>query len=88
MNQLNGWLTEVEIEEFRGRCKRSDEQVEVKKQANEEKLDMRHESEEDGNCINDKESFQKIPDKQGFDDEEKELLNSPDNIPPNMKYAE
>ena len=51
MIQLNGWLTEVEIEEFRGRCKKSDEQVEVEKQANEEKLDMRHESQEDDNCI-------------------------------------
>lgn len=52
MIQLNGWLTEVEIEEIRCRCKRSDEQVKIKNDTNEEEVDMWDGSVEDENCIN------------------------------------
>ena len=94
--RLNGWLREVQIEELKYRCKRSDEQVEVENETNKEVLDMRGESVKDGNQINDKESFQSSADEQGFDDEDKDLLKEvlnymkdcPGNIPPNMMYKE
>ena len=72
--RLNGWLTEVEIEEIRRRCERSDKQVEADNKKNEEELDMRDKIVKDDNRINEDESFQSRADEQGFENEEKELL--------------
>ena len=58
MTRLDGWLTDIQIEEIRRRCKRSDKQGEAENETHEEELDMRDESVEDGYCLYEEESSQ------------------------------
>ena len=97
MIRVNGWLTDIEIEEIRRRIEDAGEQeYENENEEQDEQCDA--ETQETNNRISflDDESLLHRAQIAGFKDEEKELLkdvinnirNNPDKIPPNLRYIE
>ena len=97
MIRVNGWLTDIEIEEIR-RMNEAVEDQEDEREGEEQNEQYEYEAQETDHhrSILDVESVLDRAQVEGFGDEEKYLLkdvlnnieNNPDKIPPNLRYSE